>query len=190
LSIPPDASVVGTVTRLSPQKAPLDFVAAAAQVAAQRPDVHFVVVGDGPLRAEVEAQIAAAGFTDRFHLTGLRRDVPDLLHSFDVFALTSLWEGLPRVLPQAMAAGLPIVATAADGNAEAVEDGVNGLLTPPGDPQALAEGVLRLLDDPALATQMSAAGRERADEFGARKMVDDIAALYETLLANVPHGGG
>ena len=190
LSIPPDASVVGTVTRLSPQKAPLDFVAAAAQVAAQRPDVHFVVVGDGPLRAEVEAQIAAAGFTDRFHLTGLRRDVPDLLHSFDVFALTSLWEGLPRVLPQAMVAGLPIVATAADGNAEAVEDGVNGLLTPPGDPQALAEGVLRLLDDPALATQMSAAGRERADEFGARKMVDDIAALYETLLANVPHGGG
>jgi glycosyltransferase involved in cell wall biosynthesis len=183
LSIPLDALVVGTVTRLSPQKAPLDFVKAVARVAEQRPNVHFVVVGDGPLRAEVEAQVAAAGLAELFHLTGLRRDVPDLLHSFDVFALSSLWEGLPRVLPQAMAAGLPVVATAVDGNAEAVEDGVSGLLTQPGDPQAMAEGLLYLLDDPALAAQMGAAGWERADTFGARKMVDDIAALYETLLA-------
>jgi glycosyltransferase involved in cell wall biosynthesis len=171
------------VTRLSPQKAPLDFVKAVARVAEQRPDVHFVVVGDGPLRTEVEARIVAAGLADRIHLTGLRRDVPDLLHSFDVFALTSLWEGLPRVLPQAMAAGLAVVATAVDGNAEAVEDGVSGLLTPPGDPQALAVALLRLLDNPVLAAEMGAAGRERSAEFGARKMVDDIAALYEALLA-------
>jgi glycosyltransferase involved in cell wall biosynthesis len=183
LSIPRDAPVVGTVTRLSPQKAPLDFVEAAAQVAAARPDVHFVVVGGGPLQAEVEARIAALDLIDRFHLTGLRRDVPDLLHSFDIFALSSLWEGLPRVLPQAMAAGLPIVATAADGNAEAVGDGVNGLLTPPGDPQAMADALLRLLDDPALACRMGEAGRARAEEFGARQMVADIAALYEALLA-------
>ncbi len=182
LGIPVDAAVVGTVTRLSPQKAPLDFVAAAARVAARRPNVHFVIVGDGPLRAEVQAQIATEDLTARFHLTGLRRDVPDLLHSFDVFALTSLWEGLPRVLPQAMAAGLPIVATAVDGNAEAVEDGVNGFLTPPGDPRMLAAALLRLLDDPTLAAQIGAAGRERSTEFSARKMVDDIAALYETLL--------
>jgi glycosyltransferase involved in cell wall biosynthesis len=183
LSIPSGAPVVGTVTRLSPQKAPLDFVEAAAQVAAARPDVHFVAVGGGPLRAEVEARIAALSLADRFHLTGLRRDVPDLMHSFDIFALSSLWEGLPRVLPQAMAVGLPIVATAVDGNAEAVEDGVNGLLTPPGDPQAMAAALLRLLDDPALARKMSEAGRERAGEFDARKMVEDIAALYEALLA-------
>jgi len=183
LSIPADAPVVGTVTRLSPQKAPLDFVTAAAQVAARRPDAHFVVVGDGPLRAGVEARIAVLGLASCVHLTGLRRDVPDLLHSFDVFALSSLWEGLPRVLSQAMAAGLAVVATAVDGNAEAVEDGVNGLLAPPGDPQAMAAALLRLLDDPALAAQMGAAGRERAEEFGARKMVEDIAALYEVLLA-------
>jgi glycosyltransferase involved in cell wall biosynthesis len=183
LSIPSGAPVVGTVTRLSPQKAPLDFVEAAAQVAAARPDVHFVAVGGGPLRAEVEARIAALSLADRFHLTGLRRDVPDLMHGFDIFALSSLWEGLPRVLPQAMAVGLPIVATAVDGNAEAVEDGVNGLLTPPGDPQAMAAALLRLLDDPALARKMSEAGRERAGEFDARKMVEDIAALYEALLA-------
>jgi len=183
LSIPADAPVVGTVTRLSPQKAPLDFVETAAQVVARRPGVHFIVVGDGPLRAGVEARIAVLGLASCVHLTGLRRDVPDLLHSFDVFALSSLWEGLPRVLSQAMAAGLAVVATAVDGNAEAVEDGVNGLLAPPGDPQAMAAALLRLLDDPALAAQMGAAGRERAEEFGARKMVEDIAALYEVLLA-------
>jgi len=182
LGIPLQSPVVGTVTRLSPQKAPLDFVAAAAHVAAQRPDVHFVVVGDGPLRADVETEMTALSLTERIHLTGIRRDVPDLLHSFDLFALTSLWEGLPRVLPQAMAAGLPIVATAVDGNAEAVTDGVNGFLTPPGDPQAMAVALLRLLDDPALASRMGDAGRSRAEEFGARKMVSDIAALYEALL--------
>ena len=183
LGIPQNVPVVGTVTRLSPQKAPIDFVAAAAQVLERRPDVHFVIVGDGPLRAEVEAEIATLGLTRRVHLTGLRRDVPDLLHSFDIFALSSLWEGLPRVLPQAMAAGLPIVATAVDGNAEAVTDGVNGLLTPPGDPQAMAAALLRLLDNPSLHRKMGEAGRTRADEFGARKMVSDIAALYEKLLA-------
>jgi glycosyltransferase involved in cell wall biosynthesis len=182
LGIPQDAPVVGTVTRLSLQKAPLDFVNAAAHVAARWPDVHFVVVGDGLLRAEVEARVAALELADRVHLTGLRRDVPDLMHSFDLFALTSLWEGLPRVLPQAMAANLPIVATAVDGNAEAVTDGVNGFLTPPGDPQAMAAAWLRLLDDPSLARRMGKAGQVRAEEFGARKMVRDIAVLYEALL--------
>ncbi len=183
LGIPADAPVVGTVTRLSPQKAPLDFVAAAARVAAARPDVHFVIVGDGPLRGEVEARVVAPGLAGRVHLTGLRADVPDLLHSFDLFCLSSLWEGLPRVLPQAMAAGLPIVATAVDGNAEAVTDGVNGLLTPPGDPASLAAALLRLLDDPPLARQMGEAGRARAEEFDAHRMVEDIAALYESLMS-------
>ncbi|MGD2148951.1 MAG: glycosyltransferase family 4 protein, partial [Anaerolineae bacterium] len=183
LGIPAEAPVVGTVTRLSAQKAPLDFVAAAARVAEQRPDVHFVVVGDGPLRAEVEAAVAAEGLAKTVHLTGLRRDVPDVMHSFDIFALSSLWEGLPRVLPQAMAAGLPIVATAVDGNAEAVADGVNGLLTPPADPAAFAHALLRLLEDRQLAHAMGSAGLEMVDEFGARKMVRDIEALYQELLA-------
>jgi glycosyltransferase involved in cell wall biosynthesis len=182
LGIPLDALVIGTVTRLSSQKAPLDFVAAAAQVATQRPGTHFVIVGDGPQRADVEAQVAALGLTECVHLTGLRGDVPDLMHSFDVFALTSLWEGLPRVLPQAMAAGLPIVATAVDGNAEAVMDGANGFLTPPGDAHAMATALLRLLEGPALARRMGEAGQARAEEFSAHKMVNDIAALYEALL--------
>jgi glycosyltransferase involved in cell wall biosynthesis len=183
LGIPESTPVIGTVTRLSEQKAPLDFVTAAALVVEQRPDAHFVVVGDGPLRKEVEEAVSAHGLTQQLHLTGLRRDVPDLMHSFNVFALSSLWEGLPRVLPQAMAAGLPIVATAVDGNAEAVTDRVNGLLTPPGDPEAFAEAELALLEDPAMARQMGQAGLEMVDEFGARRMVRDIDVLYQELLA-------
>ena len=180
--IPVDAPVVGTVTRLSPQKAPLDFVAAAAQVHAQRPDVWFMLVGDGPLRAAVDARARELGIADHLIMTGLRRDVPELMAAFDIFALSSLWEGLPRVLPQAMATGLPIVTTGADGSAEAVEDGVNGFVVPPGEPQALASALLCLLDDPLLAQQMGLAGRARVDEFSATRMVDEIAALYETVL--------
>jgi len=182
LGIPLDAPVVGTVTRLSPQKAPLDFVRAAGMVAKARPETYFVMVGDGPLRADVEALAAEVGIRDHLVLTGLRRDVPELMATFDLFALSSLWEGLPRVLPQAMATGLPLVATATDGSAEAVIDGVNGLLVPPGEPEQLAQALIRLLNDPVLARQMGAAGLAQVDEFSDKRMVSQIEALYRQLL--------
>ena len=181
--IPQEAVVVGSVTRLSPQKAPLDFVQAAAQVAQQYPQTYFMMVGDGPLRSEVEALAAKLGIADRLVLTGLRRDVPELMAAFDIFALSSLWEGLPRVLPQAMATSLPIVATACDGSAEAITEGVNGFLVPPGEPKALAERLCQLLADPALAKQLGAAGYARVAEFSDRGMVAAIADLYRELLA-------
>lgn len=183
LGIPTDVPVVGSVTRLSPQKAPLDLVAATSHIHKQRPDVWFVIVGDGPLRAEVEAELAAVGIANRVVLTGLRRDVPELMAAFDIFVLSSLWEGLPRVLPQAMATGLPIVATRADGSAEAVVDGENGFLVEPGQPESLAEKVLALLDDGEMRKRMGDNGRSRAPQFGAKKMVHDIDQLYKTLLA-------
>ncbi len=180
--IPPEAPVVGTVTRLSPQKAPLDFVRAAALILHEVPECWFVMVGDGPLRGEVEKLAADLGLAERLVLTGLRRDVPELMAMFDLFALSSLWEGLPRVLPQAMATGLPLVATTSDGNAEAIEPGVNGLLTPPGDPAALAQAVISLLQEPIRAKQMGQAGRLRAPEFDVQRMVAQIDALYRELL--------
>jgi len=182
LGIPLGAPVVGSVTRLSPQKAPLDFVRAASLVLQDIPDAWFVIVGDGPLRWDVETLAASLGLSDRLILTGLRRDIPELMAALDLFCLTSLWEGLPRVLPQAMATGLPIVATAADGNAEAVLDGVNGLLVPPADPRAVAQAIITLLRDRDSAAQMGAAGWARAAEFSAHKMVADIADLYRSLL--------
>lgn len=183
LGIPQEASVVGTVTRLSPQKAPLDFVAMAVKIAAQNPETYFVMVGDGPLRGDVEAAIAEAGLTDQFVLTGLRRDVPELLTVFDVFALTSLWEGLPRVLPQAMSTTLPVVATTSDGNAEIISEGKNGYLVTPGDTAQIAERVLELLDDADKRRQMGEAGCEIAKEYDVRHMVSQIDELYQELMA-------
>lgn len=180
--IPAAAPLIGSVTRLSPQKAPLDFVRAAAIVAQRYPDAYFMMVGDGPLRGEVEQLAAELGIANRLVLTGLRRDVPELLAAFDLFALSSLWEGLPRVLLQAMATRLPVVATACDGSAEAIATGVNGFLVPPGEPTQLAERLCQLLAQPALAQQMGAAGYARVEEFSDRGMVKAIATLYAELL--------
>lgn len=180
--IPEDAQVVGTVTRLSPQKAPLDFIKAAATVLESYPETWFVMVGDGPLHADVKALATELGISQQLVLTGLRRDVPELMAAFDIFVLSSLWEGLPRVLPQAMASGLPIVATACDGSAEAVTDGENGYLVPPGKPAALAAQIKRLLHDPLTAKRMGVTGRSRVDEFSDRRMVEQIAMLYRQLI--------
>ena len=180
--IPQDTPVVGTVTRFSPQKAPLDFVRAAALVAQHAPETWFMMVGDGPLRPAVEALASELGIADRLVLTGLRCDIPEIMAAFDIFTLSSLWEGLPRVLPQAMATGLPMVVTACDGNVEAVQEGINGLLVPPGEPPALAQALLKLLHNPAWASQMGTAGRARVEEFSDRRMVHQIATLYTALL--------
>lgn len=182
LGLPENGLVVGSVTRLSPQKAPLDLINAFGHVQRQFPDARFLVVGDGPLRPAVAERIQQLGLADRVILTGLRRDVPELMAACDIFALSSLWEGLPRVLPQAMATGLPIVCTRADGTAEAIAEGQNGFLVEPGQPEQLADRVVQLLHDAELRRQMGENGRLRAPEFGAEKMVADIEALYRRLL--------
>jgi glycosyltransferase involved in cell wall biosynthesis len=183
LGLPPDAPVVGLIACLKPQKAPLDFVALAARVAGARPDARFFVAGDGELRPQMEQALAAAGLRERCLLLGWRRDVPALLGALDVLALTSRWEGLPRVCPQAMAAGRPIVASAVDGVPEAVVDGRNGFLFAPGDIAKAAEDVLRLLSDPALAARFGAAGRAAVEEFSEARMVAEQERIYTGLLA-------
>jgi glycosyltransferase involved in cell wall biosynthesis len=184
LGLPREAFVIGSVGRLCEQKAPLDLLAAFARVARSRPEVRLAFVGDGPQRAELESAIAREGLEGRVHVAGLRRDVPELLRAFDVFALASHWEGLPRVFPQAMAAGLPIVATRVDGAPDAVVPGENGWLVEVGDIEGLATRLGALAADPAAARRMGEAGRERVDEFCAGRMVGELAALYTRLAAN------
>lgn len=186
LGIPAGVPVIGTIGRLSPQKSPEDFLAAARKVIQQMPEVRFLIVGDGPLRGRVEESIRATGISDKVLLTGIRHDVPGLMASLDVFVLSSLWEGLPRVIPQAMAAGRPVVCTNVDGNAEAVLDGVNGLLVPARDTDALADAILQLLRDPGLARQMGLEGQRRVTKFSAQKMLEDIEMLYQNLLFEGP----
>jgi len=186
LELPSDAPVVGMLACLKPQKAPADFVEIAARVAATLPEARFVLAGDGDLRSEVEQRIARHGLGDRFALLGWRRDVPALLGALDVLVLSSRWEGLPRVCPQAMAAGRPIVATRVDGIPEAVIDGRNGFLVEPGDLDGAAARVLELLQDPALAARFAASGREAVDEFGVGRMLEATERLYTELLAQPP----
>lgn len=107
--------------------------------------------------------------------------MPELLKAFDAFVLASRWEGLPRVFPQAMAAGLPIVATRVDGATDAVVPGENGWLVEVGDVEGLARRMLELAGDPAAAGRMGASGRARVHEFSARRMVDQLEALYARL---------
>ena len=180
------ARIVGMVACLKPQKAPLDFVAAAARVAAAHPDAHFVMVGDGALRAAVETAADAAGLGGRLHLLGWRRDIPRLTAAFDVVALTSHWEGLPRVVPEAIAAGRPIVATAVDGTAEILHDGDNALVAPAGDVEAIAARLARLLDSPELGAALVDRARSLLAEFDIDAMVRSQEALYGRLLEGRP----
>ncbi len=180
---------VGMVACLKPQKAPLDFVKVASAVArvacrqgGGRP-VRFVLAGDGELRPDVEAMIRAEGLQSRVTLAGWRRDVPSLMREFDLLLHTSRWEGLPRVFPEAMATGLPIVATRVDGAPEAVEDGVTGFLVPAGDIEGLARRTLDLVEDAGLRRRMGEAALSRVGPWDIDQMVRRQELLYESLMA-------
>lgn len=179
LEIPADAPVVGTVSRLAQQKAPGDWVEMARLIHAERPDVHFVFVGGGPLDREFDAAIQNAGLAPVMHNLGYRNDVPILLRAFDIFTLSSLWEGLPLVYAQAMCAALPVVGTNVDGASEIVKHGETGFLTEAQKPEKLAACVLELLDDPARGEAMGKRGLEQVDpKFSAREMTRQMEALY------------
>jgi glycosyltransferase involved in cell wall biosynthesis len=180
LGLPPSAPVVGTVGRLAEQKAPLDFVAAARIVLDENPQTRFIMVGDGPLYDDVSASI---GEESRIKMLGYRSDVDELLQIMDVFAISSLWEGVGRSLTEALAAKRPVVATEVAGVPELVMDGQTGLLVPPQDPQALAEKIQYLLENREQAVGMAKRGQKKVFQlFDVRDMVDDISFLYQELL--------
>jgi len=182
IGVPEGAPLAVMVSCLKPQKAPVDFARVAARVLERVPDAHFVHAGDGVLRDAVMEEVERLGISERFHMLGWRRDVREIIHASDVIVLTSLWEGLPRVIPEAMAAGKPVVATAVDGTPEAVRDGVNGFLAAPHDVNKIAERLAELLGDKALAAGMGAAGRKMVSEFDESEMLRRTQALYEALL--------
>jgi len=170
-----DGRVIGNVARLVEQKDQRSLVAAAPEILTRFPDARFVVVGDGPLRDDLERR--AAGLP--FEFTGERDDVPDLLAGFDVFAFPSLYEGLCLAVIEAQAAGLPVVATPVGGIRETAVDGETGLLVPPQDAHALAAAVCRLLEDSDLAARLAAEAKRRVrGRYSVEQMVDRSVALY------------
>jgi len=185
LGLEPAGPVVGMIAPFKPQKAPLDFVRMAELVHRTRPDVQFLLVGDGELRGVVEVELARLGLSSRTRLTGWRRDVPEIMRCLDVFVLTSLWEGLPRVYLEALASGVPVVGTRVDGAAEVVRDGLTGFLTEPGDVRALAERVLYVLAHPEEANRMGRNGQALPLEFDIHEMVRQQECEYDKLLASL-----
>lgn len=176
-----DRPVCFTAARLHPQKGLEDLIDAAAKVGARRPDVRFVIAGDGPLRGPLQRQIDGLGLQDTIHLLGWREDIPELLARSDLFVLPSRFEGLPNAVIEAMAAGVPSVATAVAGTPELIEHGETGWLTPPGHADALADTILGALA--ADLKVVSDAARRRAERhFSVQQMAKSFAGLYAELL--------
>jgi L-malate glycosyltransferase len=164
LGLDPRRRYVISVARFHPVKDHATLIRAFEQVAAARPDVDLLLAGDGPLRADLERQVAEAGICSRVRFLGVRNDVADLLRAADLFVLTSRSEAASITLLEAMASSLPLVVTAVGGNPEIVRDGVEGVLVPRGDAAAAARALGRLLDDPCAAREMGMAGRARVIE--------------------------
>ena len=161
------------------QKSPLDVVAAAEALAPRLPNVLFLWAGDGPLMEEVKKRIEISGLKDNFNLLGWHDQIAELLAASDVLLLTSIYEGLPRVVLQAMAASKPVVATSVSGTPEAVENGVSGFLHRPHETAAMAESLYQILSKPALAKKMGAAGKKRlTGTFQIALMLKAIEKVY------------
>jgi sugar transferase (PEP-CTERM/EpsH1 system associated) len=177
--------VIGTVARVQDVKNHRGLVEAFAllreRLPAYRERLRLSIIGDGPLYAKVKAQVDAAGLTDVVWLPGARADVADLLHSFDIFTLPSLAEGTPVSLLEAMACGLPVVASKVGGIPEVVSDGVHGTLVPV-DTRALADALARYVQDPELAARHAKAARQRIeDKYSMSAMLAAYTGLYDSL---------
>jgi sugar transferase (PEP-CTERM/EpsH1 system associated) len=178
--------VIGTVGRLQDVKDQATLIQAFALLCARFPQrragLRLAIVGDGPLRARLAQTAEQAGVADLVWFPGARNDIPDLMRSFDVFALSSIAEGTPVTLLEAMACARPVVATAVGGIPEVVQDGVNGALAPAANPQALADALARYVEDPALVALHGAAARDKIERhYSVAAMVGAYAALYGQL---------
>jgi glycosyltransferase involved in cell wall biosynthesis len=184
-----DQPTIMTLARLDEQKGHRHLIDALAKVAAHRPDVITILVGEGPLENPLRAQCAARGLTDRIRFLGYRRDVPELFEAADMVVLPSLYEGLPLVAIEALAAGRPMVATEVDGTPEVVLHEKTGLLVPPANPTALAAAIERLLDNPELASRLATDGRKFVREnFTLQRQIEETVALYSELTGQSREG--
>lgn len=174
--------LVVQVAQLVGHKDPLNFVRAIAASRDRVPHIQALLVGDGPLRRDVEAEVKTLDLERVVHVLGYRTDADTLLASADVACLSSREEGMGSVLLDALAFGVPVAATRAGGIPEVVDDGITGLLVPVDSPGALAGAIVRLVTDDALRARMSAAARERAPDFSVERMTERMLAVYARVL--------
>lgn len=185
LGVPAQARVLAVVGTLKEQKGHRYLIDAAPAVVAQFPDTHWLLVGGGALRETLQAQANAAGLAQHIHFLGNRSDVAALLASSDGFVLPSLWEGLPMALIEAMASGLPIVATEVSGTKQVMVSGETGLLVPPGSVPHLEAAMIELLANPECSQVMGAGAHRRVEaSFSARKQAEEHVALFQRAWAH------
>ena len=184
LGIPAGALAIGIVARLVEVKDHASLLTAIATLRTRHPSVRLVLIGDGPCQEPLRAQATRLGIADAVTFAGERVGHTNNIHQlFDVSVLCSLSEGFPNALVEAMAAGVPVVATAVGGNVDAVVDGVTGFLVPSRSPAQLASALAQLAEDRALRQRMGAAGRERARrEFSEERVLASLESLYERLV--------
>lgn len=175
--------LIGMVACLKPQKAPLDFVKVAFLVKKRFPQAKFILVGGGPLYKRVKETIARLNLEDSFYLTGWREDAYEIISLFDIFVLTSIWEGLPLVILEAMSLGKPIVATDVDGIKEVIEEGINGFLVKPGDCHALAKRIILLSENENLRKKIARNNlNKNLPKFNLDMMTEQTENLYLNLM--------
>ena len=177
------APVIGTIARLHAAKNQMGLLHAFAIVRRRHPAAVLWLIGEGDQRAALEKESRRLGLAEAVRMPGVREDVADVLSALDLFALPSLWEGMPNALMEAMAAARPVIASDLDGIRELVSDGETGWRVPPGDVPALAEALLRALADPARAAQLGRAAREHMEaRFSLARMAEAYEAVYRECL--------
>jgi len=182
-NIPQDAILIANIGRLVPQKGHAFCLEAFKILIHTFPAARLLVAGDGELRQEIESNINKMGLGDNVIMAGERKDVPEILSASDIFLHTSLWEGMPIVIIEAMLAGKPIVATRVGGVPELIEDGISGLLVPPRDSQALAAAVRRLINDRFFAENIGRVAQQSAREkFSLDLMIKNTEGLYNRFI--------
>ena len=181
LGVAPGDFVIGSVTRLHESKGNTFLVEAARIVLDKRPEARFIVVGEGPLRPELEAQARRLGVAERFAFAGFAKDVPRAVSAFDVSVFPSLWEGTPLTVFEALAMAKPIVATDADGLRDVLTHDRDALIVPRRAPAALAAALIRTMDEPETRARLSQAARVTSLQYDINAFVAKMERLYELL---------
>lgn len=174
-----DRPVIGAIGSLTPHKSHVSLIKAVAKLKHNGHDPQLLIIGEGPSREQLLSEISRLGLEEDVVLPGIRKDVPNILGLLDVFVLPSSREGFPITILEAMAAGLPIIVTNVGGTSEAVMDGINGIVVPPGSSNALAQALARVLGNREFADHLGKKARESVIEhFSVRNMVEETEALY------------
>lgn len=183
LGLSRETRIIGMVANLLPVKGHRYFIEAASLVSKAESDVHFVLVGEGSLRPEIEEQARDLGIADRLHLLGHRSDAASIVASFHISVLSSLHEGLPNAVLEAMACGVPVVATAVGGTTELISDGETGYLVPPANAAELSRRILFALKNAEKTARVASNGQKKTTaRFGMEQMVESVEKLYDELL--------